>query len=138
MARPRFEPTTTQREAVAIAAGAGVHHEVIAQSLGISRNTLEKYFRTELNAGAAQRRLEVVLALHKAAMKGNVAAQKAYIAFGAAQAATAAPIEPPAPKFGKKERQQEAAAHVGRNGRFRPGRRPSLKVVVDGDAAAAS
>lgn len=98
--RPPFEPTDEMRERVSIAAGAGMSHEEIAIGLGISRPTLTKYFEAELSEGAYARRLDVVEAMYRAAMKGNVTAQRTYIEM--TPRAAAAP-EPKAPKVGKKE-----------------------------------
>ena len=88
-------------------------HEEMAIALGISRPTLEKHFERELSIGSLQRRVEVLQAMHRAAMKGNVAAQKAYIA--ATPQASAPPL-PPDPKpdasgetQGKKAQAHEAA-----------------------------
>lgn len=90
-------------------AGGGMSHEEIALALGISRPTLEKHFEHELSIGAYQRRAEVLTAMHKAATKkGNVAAQKAFLAMGPELAAPPAPQEPAVPA-GKKEQAQVAA-----------------------------
>lgn len=104
MARPTFKPTAAQRNQVAIAAGAGMAHDDIALSLGICRNTLTKHFEKELGRGAAAKRLAVLTAMHTMAVKGNVAAQKAYIALSNPSAAGAAGK----PK-GKKEQAKDAA-----------------------------
>ncbi len=98
-----------QKRRVAIAAGAGMHHEDLALALGISRVTLAKYFAHELSIGAAAKRLEAMAALYASAMKGRVAAIKAYLA----QQPTVAP--PPEKPKGKKALAQDAAAdaHVG-------------------------
>jgi hypothetical protein len=103
-------------------------HEQIALALGIARNTLEKHFETELSTGAYQRRMEVLVALHAAAKKGNVSAAKAYAGatpeFLPPAEFAAAPPPPSAapeareatqPPKGKKERQHEEAtvAQVG-------------------------
>lgn len=69
-------------------------HEEIAIALGISTPTLRKHFEVELSVVALQRRLEALTAMHKAALKGNVAAQKAYLASVPAAAAPPAPQEP--------------------------------------------
>lgn len=104
MARPQFKPTPAQRRKVAIAAGGGMSHEEIALGLGISRPTLEKHFERELSVGAYEKRLEVLVAMHACAKKGNVAAQKAYAALSPQIAS------PPAEKpKGKKEQAQEDA-----------------------------
>jgi len=68
------------RRKVSIAAGAGMTHEEIAIALGISRPTLAKHFEVELSEVALKRRMEVFEAMHKAALKGNVSAQRAYAA----------------------------------------------------------
>lgn len=108
MARPSFKPTPTQRRQVSIAAGAGMSHEEIAIALGIARNTLEKHFTTELSVGALQRRMEVLNAMHVAAKKGNVAAQKAYMAM------TPIPVAPPVPEGDAQPAEKPAAKRVGK------------------------
>lgn len=104
--RPPFRATAVQRRKVSIAAGAGMSHEEIALGLGIHRHTLEKHFEEELSVGAYSRRLEVLDAMHRTALKGNVAAQKAYVALTPMAAAPPVPAEKPK---GKKEQAQEAA-----------------------------
>jgi hypothetical protein len=79
MARPSFKATAVQRERVAVAAAGGMAHAEIALAIGVSRNTLEKHFRSELTEGAQQRRLDVLNAQYRAALEGNVAAQKAFL-----------------------------------------------------------
>lgn len=70
-------------------------HEEIATAIGISRNTLEKHFEFELSQGALQRRLEVLRAMHTAAKKGNVSAQKAYLSTTVASAVPPLPAPDP-------------------------------------------
>lgn len=112
--RPPYKPSAAHRRKVSVAAGAGMSHEEIALGMGISRNTLEKYFEHELSVGAYQRKLETLDALHKAAKKGNVAAIKAYNAM--TPRAAAPPLEPEKQKpVGKKE-QQQAEALVAQKG----------------------
>lgn len=113
MARPPFKPTATQRRQVAVAAGAGMPHEEIAMGLGIARNTLDKHFGEELSGGACKRRLEVLGAMFAAAKKGNVTAQRAYMAM--TPRLLAPPPEAPAKpaKVGKKEQQQADAVAAG-------------------------
>lgn len=89
-------------------------HEEIAIALGIARNTLEKHFEAELSVGALQRRMEILQAMHMAGKRGNVAAQKAYIAMTPTPAAppvSAAGEEAAAPKqkLGKKAQAQADA-----------------------------
>lgn len=83
-------------------------HEHIAIGLGISRPTLEKWFSHELSAGAYGKRLEVLNAMHDAAIKGSVAAQKAYIGLTSKNAAVEI-SGAEAAKLGKKEQATEDA-----------------------------
>jgi hypothetical protein len=105
------------RAKVASSAGAGVSHEQIAIALGISRTTLLKHFGTELSRAAYSRQMDVAHAMYLAAKKGNVAAQKAYMAM--TPKASALPLPAPeaekSPKLGKKE-QANADAQVAQVG----------------------
>lgn len=99
------------RSAVAASAGGGMSHEDMALALGISRNTLEKHFESELSVGAFKKRMEVLTAMHRAAKGGNVAAQKAYMQLTPRTSApplAAAPVVPK-PPAGKKEQAQADA-----------------------------
>jgi hypothetical protein len=104
--RPEWMPSKAQRRQVSVAAGAGMSHEEIAIAMGVSRGTLEKHCAAELNEGACKRRFEVMNAMYRTARKGNVAAQKAYLAAGEPRTVVPQP-EPPAaddkPPLGKKE-----------------------------------
>lgn len=114
MARPTYKPTAADRRKVAIAAGAGLSHEEIAIGLGIARNTLEKHFEAELSHGAYAKRLEVLMAMHAAAKRGNVAAQKAYTSLPMPRAA-ATPLpadEAGAPKTKAAAKGKKEQAHA--------------------------
>jgi len=53
--RPRYEPTDADRNRVRVMAASGLNHDRIALCIGesgISRNTLEKYYRRELDTAA--------------------------------------------------------------------------------------
>ncbi len=115
MARPAFKPTNALRRRVSIAAGAGMSHQDIAIGLGISRPTLEKHFMTEISVGANARRLEILEVMHKTAKKGNVAAQKAFLAMTPQLAAPPAGIDgaDDAQPKGKKAAALAAAATAG-------------------------
>jgi hypothetical protein len=78
---------------VSIAAGAGMSHQNIAIGLGIAKATLEKHFEAELSVGANARRLEIIEVMHKTAKKGNVAAQKAFLAMTPQLAAPPARVD---------------------------------------------
>lgn len=85
-------------------------HEEIAIALRITRPTLEKYYEAELSIGALERRMDALAAMHRTACKGNVAAQKAYLAMNPQVAAPPLPksAQKPEPK-GKKEQANEDA-----------------------------
>jgi len=100
--RPPYKPTPVSRRKVTNAAAGGMSHEEIAIALGISRNTLEKCFERELSTGALNRRMEVMDAMARTALKGNVSAQKSFLAMTSTLAAP--PLESERPK-GKKEQQ---------------------------------
>lgn len=108
MGRPAYEPTAEARRQVEIWAGGGMSHPEICNCLGISPPTLRKYFEQELTAGAAKRKGEVIDAMYRTALAGNVSAQKAFLNRADMIAPKAARVqdEPkPAktPRLGKKE-----------------------------------
>ena len=78
--RPQFQPTNEQREQCAILAAGRMSEENIAAALGVSRPTLRKHFADELTAGAAERNAAVLQALYAAAVNGNVAAARTWLA----------------------------------------------------------
>lgn len=98
--RPAHKPTPLTRRKVTNAAAGGMSHEEIAIALGLHRHTLEKHYAAELSSGALGRRMEVLDAMARTALKGNVSAQKSFLAMTPALAAP--PVEPEKPK-GKKE-----------------------------------
>jgi hypothetical protein len=51
MGRPSYQPTDEDRTVVGIMAAAGLLHDRIAARLKISKHTLEKHFRAELDQG---------------------------------------------------------------------------------------
>ena len=78
--RPAHTPTAATRRQVSIAAGGGMRHEDIALALGITRDTLRKWYLQELTVVASTRRLEVLNAMYAAAKKGSSSAAKAFLA----------------------------------------------------------
>lgn len=105
--RPAFKATAVQRRLVTNAAASGMTHQEISIALGISRNTLEKHFEKEISTGALRRRMEVMDAMARTALKGNVSAQKAFLAQVPMLAAP--PVAPEKP-LGKKEQANADAA----------------------------
>ena len=67
MARPAFEPTDEQRKQVEAMAGFGIPQVDIAKVIGISKPTLEKYFREELDVGSVKATAKVAQSLFKKA-----------------------------------------------------------------------
>lgn len=116
MGRPPFKPTEEQKLQVSIAAGSGqMTHEEIAIGLGISKPTLYEYFEAELSTGAYQRRLEVLAALHKTALKGNAAAVKAYLEMDPSASTTPQKQDEKPTPLGKKEQAQVDATVAADN-----------------------
>lgn len=71
MARPRFQITAENRNAVRALAGYGLKHEQIARVIGMrSTKTLRKYFRSELASGAAEASAKVSQTLFLMATSG--------------------------------------------------------------------
>jgi hypothetical protein len=79
MARPPlvFDPSTVRQVASWIEAGAEVN--AIAAALGIHRNSVRRYFGEQIEAARCKRYAAVLEALYAKAVKGNVAAARAYL-----------------------------------------------------------
>lgn len=69
--RPPFQPTEEQRRIVNVMAAGGFQQVAIAHALGISDNTLRKYFAEELEVGGAKAHATVVANLYKQATKDD-------------------------------------------------------------------
>src|SRR5262245_47452774 len=76
---PPFQPTEDQRRMVERAVGLGFTQERIAALLGITKPTVEKHFREELDRGGAVVEYQVGSSLVDQALKGNVNAQALYL-----------------------------------------------------------
>ncbi len=74
--RKRYEPSSADREKVAVLIGSGMTVEDIAKAMAIAEPTLRRHYRAELETGALRKRGEMLVALHRVAGKGNVAAIK--------------------------------------------------------------
>ena len=136
--RRPYAPTEEDREKVRVLKAGGMSDDAVATALGISAPTLRKHFSYELDVGTAKTRAELLLALHRSAMGGNVAAQKKALELVTASsagdalkgretpsAATAGDATR-AGRMGKKELQQQSAENV--EGKFAPPSGPRLAV----------
>ena len=72
--RPAHQPTDQNRLQVKTLAAVGIRHEDIAAKLGISADTLTKYYRQELDDGRVDANALVAKSLFEQAKAGNTAA----------------------------------------------------------------
>ena len=72
--RPAHQPTDQNRLQVKTLAAVGVRHEDIAAKLGISADTLTKYYRQELDDGRVDANALVAKSLFEQAKAGNTTA----------------------------------------------------------------
>ena len=81
MARPNLKPTAEDRLKVKRFAACGTRHEDMARFLGFrSAKTLRKYFRDELDLGAAEANANVAAALYRNAVeRGDTRAQEIWL-----------------------------------------------------------
>ncbi len=116
--RPAFAPTKTMRENVAIWRAGGMTNQQIADALDIDYKTLEKHFQHELSVGWSKKRAQMLTALFKAGVTGNVSAQKHYLQISGVTAGIeklTAPEDkkPKGRPLGKKEQAEAAAQTAG-------------------------
>lgn len=121
--RPEFEPTWRMREDVKLCKADNWSDDRIARLLGVSRNTLLKYFAPELDQGADLVRIQVLRDLKMASGKGSRPAAEAILNLPGMvapleQLPTPEPDEAPAPdseRVGKKQQadRDAQAAHQG-------------------------
>ena len=72
--RPPYQPTDQARLQVKTLAAVGVRHEDIASKLGISADTLTKYYRQELDDGRIDANAQIAKSLYEQAKSGNTTA----------------------------------------------------------------
>jgi transposase len=72
--RPPHQPTEHSRVQVKTLAAVGIRHEDIASKLGISADTLTKYYRQELDDGRIDANAQVGKSLYEQAKNGNITA----------------------------------------------------------------
>jgi hypothetical protein len=73
--RPPYEPTEENRNLVRVLKSVGADHDLIGMQLGISRSTLERYFRIELDKGKEVVKAVIGSKLVGKALSGNLTAQ---------------------------------------------------------------
>lgn len=108
--KPPHEPTAGDRTRVKTMAGMGLTQDEICAIVGISKPTLHKYYREELDAGAAEANAAVAQSLFKQATnkeKPNVAAAIFWM-----KARAGWRDQDPRDNGGKKEAAQERAEKV--------------------------
>lgn len=121
--RKKYRPTSAERDKVSLLAATGQPFEAIGRVLGISVPTLRRAFKAELETAISVKMSEVLLAMHKSAMSGNVQAQTkllerfdraalAKISEGMTKTDDTAPTPPKQPALGKKEQALQGAADV--------------------------
>jgi hypothetical protein len=71
--RPPHVPTDATRQTVALHATVGTRQEVIAEILGISTDSLQRHYRSELDTSREKANAAVGGALYKKAMSGDTA-----------------------------------------------------------------
>ena len=71
---PPYEPTPETRAQVEALTGFGIRQDEICKFLGITKPTLHKYFRKEIDTSVVKANAAVARSLHKQATEGNVAA----------------------------------------------------------------
>lgn len=72
--RPPYEPTDQHRNTVKIMSAGGIPADKIAQAIGLSKQTLYRHYKKEIQTAALEANAAVVASLYKLATKGNVAA----------------------------------------------------------------
>lgn len=77
--RPPFQPTDEQRRLVEVMSAGGFQQDAIAYAIGISDDTLRKYFSTEIAAGGSKAHAMVVGNLYRQATKDDPRATAAAI-----------------------------------------------------------
>lgn len=76
----RFKPTVEQLEIVQKLASRGMLHEDIAAIVGVSKKTLYKYFKNELDRGGADKRLVIRETLFQMATMERIPAAAIFLA----------------------------------------------------------
>jgi hypothetical protein len=78
--RPPWQPTAEEREKVKALAGRGVPEVNIAALVGVSKHTLRKHCKDDIEAGRSVAVSNVLGAVYKAALAGEFKQQQLYLA----------------------------------------------------------
>lgn len=78
--RKPWRPSSADHEKAAVLVAAGMGAEQLARIFDKAEPTIRKHFAAEIDTGALRKRAEVIAAMHRNALKGNVAAQKEMLA----------------------------------------------------------
>lgn len=125
--KPPHKPDSRDLKRVRTMVSMGMTQEEICAVIGVSKPTLHKYYRAELDAGAAEANAAVAQSLFKQATnpdKPNVVAAIFWL-----KARAGWRDADPREDSGKKEQKQTAAEDVSNSGRFSVQNPPSLKSV---------
>jgi transcriptional regulator with XRE-family HTH domain len=102
--RRKMRISNASRDRVAMLRASGMTQQQIADAMGCSVPTLTEYFSFELSEGKSAKRAEMIEALWKSGMAGNVTAMKAWLAMSEKDVAPRGVVRPKVePKLGKKE-----------------------------------
>lgn len=77
--RPPFKPTDEERYSVEIMASIGIPQDQISTAIGITKKTLQKHFRNELDTGRTKTITKVADSLVRQALAGNMTAAIFYL-----------------------------------------------------------
>lgn len=123
--KPPHNPTDAERHRVKTMTGMGIVQDDICEIIGISKPTLRKYYRHEIDTGSAEANAAVAQSLFKQATnkdKPNVVAAIFWLK------ARAGWRDQDSTSTGKKQEKQEAAEKASK-GKFAPTAPPQLKQV---------
>ena len=127
LTKPPHKPDERDLKRVRTMVGMGMTQDEICAVIGVSKPTLHKYYRADLDVGAAEANAAVAQSLFKQATnaeKPNVIAAIFWL-----KARAGWRDADPREGLGKKEQKQAAAEEVSNAGRFGAQKAPNLKSV---------
>lgn len=126
--RPPHEPTKQTRKFVVSMVAAGIEQLEIARVLGITKPTLHKHYRAELDTGQALAVTEVAQSLFNMAT-GKAGPPNVTAAIFYLKARAGWSDQADSQKLGKKEREEQEAKEAAKTGPFQRRQPPNLKAV---------